>query len=292
MSTHSTTMPVADSTRHRLLTGMAYALVALTIFLGWQYASLNLIHAESGIGYWLGIVGSVLMVLLLLYPARKRARSFRNLGPVKYWFRIHMIFGILGPLLIIFHSNFSLGSLNSRIALFCTLIVAGSGLVGRYLYAKLHYGLYGRSASLISLRADVNEFRESETGVAKLIPTISAKMNESEDAQLASLDGFFAAFAHAITAAVSTRVRYWQLKKRAKRLIHEAAASSEVVAAHESRLIRNTNDYLFRRLTLLRKFAQHRAFERLFSLWHIVHYPLFIIMVIAAIVHVLAVHMY
>jgi len=294
MSTHTSTstVAVADSTRHKLLTGSAYALVAVILLLAWKYASLNLIHAESGTGYWLGIAGTTLMALLFLYPARKRAKSFRNLGPVKYWFKVHMIFGIVGPMLIIFHSNFTLGSLNSRIALFSTLIVAGSGIVGRYLYAQVHYGLYGRNASLLSLRGDVTNFRETESGVAKLVPSISAEMNEWEDKQLASLDGFFAAFAHATAAGITSRLRYWKLKKRAKVLIHEAAAPSGVVADHEKRLIRNTNDYLFRRVTLLRKFAQYRAFERLFSLWHIVHYPLFFIMVIAATVHVLAVHIY
>jgi hypothetical protein len=292
MSTSSSTAIVADSTGFRLSTGAAFGMVAIAILIGWKYSSLNLIHAQSGIGYWLGIAGTTTMALLLLYPARKRAKSFRNLGPVRYWFRMHMIMGVAGPLMIIFHSNFTLGSLNGRVALYCTLIVAGSGIIGRYLYAKLHYGLYGRSASIISLRADLNDFRNTESGVTKLIPTISSELTVREDEQLANLDGFFAAFAHAIGAGLTTRLRFWRLRSQAKKLIHEAAAGSKTVAAHEKRLTRNTNEYLFRRLTFLRKFAQYRAFERLFSLWHVVHYPLFCLLVIAAIVHVLAVHMY
>ena len=38
------------------------------------------------------------MLLLLLYPARKHSRLLRNLGPVKYWFKAHMLFGVLGAL--------------------------------------------------------------------------------------------------------------------------------------------------------------------------------------------------
>jgi cell division protein FtsL len=35
-----------------------------------------------------------------------------------------------------------------------------------------------------------------------------------------------------------------------------------------------------------------RFFERLFSLWHVLHLPLFFLMVMAALVHVWATHRY
>ena len=54
-----------------------------------------------------------------------------------------MILGLVGPLLIIFHSGFQLGSFNSSVAFFCMLIVAISGLLGRLLYQRIHHGLYG-----------------------------------------------------------------------------------------------------------------------------------------------------
>ena len=42
----------------------------------------------------------------------------------------------------------------------------------------------------------------------------------------------------------------------------------------------------------LRKTAAFRVYERLFSLWHILHLPLFIMMIITAVIHIFAVHMY
>ena len=48
-----------------------------------------------------------------------------------------MVLGILGPTLIILHSNFKIGSLNSRLALFTMLVVVASGIVGRYLYSQV-----------------------------------------------------------------------------------------------------------------------------------------------------------
>ena len=76
------------------------------------------------------------------------------------------------------------------------------------------------------------------------------------------------------------------------RAIRAAAEESSVIAGEQRRLTQNSHKYLALRLRTLRKLAQFRLFERLFSLWHIVHYPLFIVLVVAAIVHILAVHMY
>ena len=66
------------------------------IYIGWQSSAERPLTAEQGAGYALGIIGGCLMLLLLLYPLRKHLRLMRNWGPVKYWFRLHMLFGVLG----------------------------------------------------------------------------------------------------------------------------------------------------------------------------------------------------
>jgi len=129
--------------------------ILLLLAFGWYQRDDSYLEAESGLGYWLGIVGGSLMLLLLLYPLRKRLRSMDRFLSVKFWFRVHMLFGILGPVAIpvaiLYHSSFSLGSMNSSIALVCMLSVASSGLVGRYLYVKIHHGLYGAQTQLSEL---------------------------------------------------------------------------------------------------------------------------------------------
>ena len=67
------------------LTG--YVLVAVVIAIGWSIHDKRLLVASTGLGYTLGIVGSTLMVLLLLYPLRKRARWLSKAGAIKHWFR-------------------------------------------------------------------------------------------------------------------------------------------------------------------------------------------------------------
>jgi len=46
------------------------------------------------------------------------------------------------------------------------------------------------------------------------------------------------------------------------------------------------------RLESIRKIAEFHFYERLFSLWHHLHFPLFLMLIVSGIVHVIAVHMY
>ena len=45
-------------------------------------------------------------------------------------------------------------------------------------------------------------------------------------------------------------------------------------------------------LRAVRRTAAFVLYERLFALWHVLHLPLFVLLVLAAITHVIAVHLY
>lgn len=83
----------------------------------WFVARSPLYESGSGTGYLLGLFGGVMMLLLFLYPLRKHWRFMRHWGATKHWFSVHMLFGIGGPLLILMHSRFSIGSINAGVAL-------------------------------------------------------------------------------------------------------------------------------------------------------------------------------
>ena len=269
-----------------------YGLCALVVYWGWLARDQNYLSAEFGLGYALGIAGTTLMALLLLYPARKRVRAFRHLGPIRYWFRVHMLFGVVGPILVLFHCNFALGSFNSETVLLATLIVSVSGFFGRYFYARVHHGLYGRKASLEELRRDFLETRDKESAFAEIAPTIIDELARVERPLLSPAGKLHAGLGAAALAAFSTRWAYLRVRMNLGRSLRAAAASSPILAREHARLRRNCLRYVARRLKQLRSFAQFLLFERLFSIWHVVHYPLFLVLVVAVIVHIIAVHMY
>ena len=87
-------------------TPIFFTLLIVVVLLWGQQAELeNYITPESGLGYALGITGGVMMLIMLLYSLRKRAKSMREWGPIRYWFKTHMILGVLGPILILFHQK-------------------------------------------------------------------------------------------------------------------------------------------------------------------------------------------
>lgn len=66
-------------------------LVAARLFRGWLQRDKGHLTAKTGLGYYLGIVGSVLMLALLLYPLRKRFRAIRFAGSVRACVRIEFV---------------------------------------------------------------------------------------------------------------------------------------------------------------------------------------------------------
>jgi hypothetical protein len=78
----------------------------------------------------------------------------------------------------------------------------------------------------------------------------------------------------------------------ARRELRERSAQSPAVARDFGRLEQASSSYICSFTRLSGQVAQFTLYERLFSLWHVLHLPLFYMMVISALLHVLAVHMY
>jgi hypothetical protein len=64
------------------------------------------------------------------------------------------------------------------------------------------------------------------------------------------------------------------------------------LAAERKRLRAVACAYVDRRLAASRRVAGFEGYERMFSLWHALHIPLIFMMIIAAVIHVIAVHVY
>lgn len=271
---------------------LGFGFAALLVYVGWIGRESRDISAGEGLGYALGIIGGTLMVALLLYSVRKRIPLLRNLGATRHWFRMHMALGIVGPVIILYHSNFQVGSINSQVALYCTLLVAASGIVGRYFYAQIHNGLYGSSSSLRQLVNTVEASKQQTQKGPGLNREVRSELAELAEAVLQRPESLGKSALAPIRLGIKTRLMYWKLSWASGRNINELAKTSPVIMHHRRRLKRTTKVYLRRRLAEIRRVAQFGFFDRLFSLWHIVHVPFFIMMVLSAIVHVLAVHMY
>jgi hypothetical protein len=269
-----------------------YWSLVLAVGVGWVLRDFEWINPEHGVGYWFGIVGSVIMLVLLMYPLRKKIPILRYAGAVKHWFRLHMILGLVGPLLILYHCNFRLGSFNSQVALYSMLIVTISGVFGRHFYARIHHGLYGKKANLAELRSELAASLEKNHGLAAIMPNLLKAMEKVStelqgDAVTQSLN-----VSDSLRWAFKKHIVRFSLNRQARRELTVRAAASLAVAQAYPRLRRTSKNYIRKHVALLSKVAQFSFYERLFSIWHVFHFPLFFMLILSALVHVLAVHVY
>jgi hypothetical protein len=268
---------------------VAVTLVLLAVLLAaWLVRVQEPYASNSDSAYFLGLVGGSLMLALLLYPLRKRLRWMQRIGPLRIWFRFHMFAGVLGPMLILFHSTFQVRSINAAVALTSMLLVAASGLVGRFFYRRIHRGLYGSRATQAELQVLLDNQLKSMRS-SSLLP--QAVLEEVENfARLVSHvpEGRWRRIVHFVTLGV--RRRFAGRRARLALTLHTKSNHKDFIndLADMDELLRNINATLI----AAQSAAQFLTYERLFSHWHTVHIPFLFMLLLTALVHVVAVHAY
>jgi hypothetical protein len=248
------------------------------------------ITPEKGLGYLLGIVGGSAMLLLLIYPARKRAGWLAPIGSVATWFRIHMALGILGPALVLFHANFRTGATNSNVALVCMLVVSASGLVGRYFYSRIHSSLSGKQTTLEELRGQIARMQLINAGLA-FLPDLGERLAAVEarmSGRLARVPRVLRPLVAPAMAWLARREMHAHVRRQAA--LHAARRGLPVAALRRETAM--AEQLTRRHVDLVRRVAELGTYERLFATWHLLHLPLFFMLLVAGVVHVVAVHLY
>ena len=86
------------------------------------------------VGRYMGIPGTLLIVLSLLYSLRKR--KIITLGPPKFYLALHETFTWLGCLMIMVHAGLHFNNVLPWLALIGLIVNVLSGLVGQRLLAR------------------------------------------------------------------------------------------------------------------------------------------------------------
>ena len=265
---------------------LAYGLILLFIAvfaLGRLYWDDRYYVPDEGFGYALGLTGGIMMLLALGYSLFKRTALLRKIFGLKAWLHVHIIFGVVGPLLILFHSTFHIGSLNGAVALFSMLLVFLSGVIGRFLYSKIHYGLGGK-------KAKIKDLQDMLANVGQNIQ--SQKLEAFTQSYLKKPSNLISAAFKLATYGWRSRFLYFHLTRKARRLIKTQAQQQ----GWDSTTVKNqyhTWKYTLRHyFFMLKKVALFSLYERFFAFWRHAHIPLLYLLLISGILHVFAVHMY
>jgi hypothetical protein len=224
------------------------------------------------IGHKLGIAGSGMLVLLLIYSVRKRAKWMKNRGRLNLWLQFHIFLGVAGPILITFHSAFKLRGIVG-ISYWSMVIVALSGAVGRYLYAQIPRAISGKEKQSEEITSELEMINHR---LAEVLPTTALEQVQkiatfSETKNISAVRSLLTTFIDDIR---------WLSRKRKLQKILKSETSigdserSEILKLARSREVHS------RQITLL------RGSQELFKYWHILHIPLAQTMYLTMIIHI------
>jgi hypothetical protein len=216
----------------------------------------------------------------------------RSSGPARHWFVAHMLLGVSGPLLILLHSNFQIGSLNGGVAFYSMVTVAASGVIGRYLFLQLHRSLNGEKLGLGQLRARLSGGNSPATQL-RFAPAALERCRRFETWALECrvVNGVGVMRAMLLVPWLRWRAEFAcraELRRRLVVVAQEEGWSRRKQRARLRVARRLVHDYL----AAAQRVAMFSAWERIFSWWHVAHVPFVYILVLSSVVHVVAVHAY
>jgi hypothetical protein len=277
----------------QLLARVATVATVAAILIGFYLKRSEFFVPGEGIAYKLGLIGGITMLVQLLYPMAKRSTWLGFQKNSIVWLRAHMLLGTLGPLLIFYHSNFSMGAMNSNVALFSMILVAVSGVAGRFIYTRVHKGMSYTKLDLGSLLAkssrllaDIGqEAGPSSASVAKAMADFADQAVPKSQSVVVNL---FSALALPYRRSTA---RYRIMT--ALRLSIRRAAQTENWSRHvEKDKLKAARLDVLEFIACVSKASQLRFWERMFSMWHVLHVPLFFVLLVSGVLHVIAVHLY
>lgn len=224
------------------------------------------------IGHGLGILGSLMMVVLLGYSLRKRWRPLRNAGPISRWLSVHIYLGVVGPLLVVLHSAFKVHGLVS-LSFWSMVAVAGSGVLGRYLYLQIPRNLQGDELDRQALDAEETELGATLVADFGLDPATLAGLGRLGSAPATGSLG---------AALIASLVSDLTLSLRLRRFLARRTGGFRLPAGERRRLVALAR----RRALLTRRRLLLERLGRIFHYWHVIHKPFAIVMLVIMLVHV------
>lgn len=226
-------------------------------------------------GHGLGIMGSGMMVLLLLYSLRKRQRFGLRFGKVSQWLNIHIFLGIMGPILVTLHTALKFGGFVS-VSYYAMMAVMLSGFVGRYLYVQIPRTLSGDELTIKQMEVQNRKLTQKLLKRHRVNPRSLGQLNAlAMIGKGGNISGFTAMFA----IVISDLTWSFRLRKLRKDLVRQ---NGSVAPRELARLIKIVSQ----KALLMRKMRLLSAIQPMFHYWHVIHKPFAYVMFIIMFLHI------
>ncbi|SFM95053.1 hypothetical protein [Dokdonella immobilis] len=263
-------------------------------------------NGGTWLGYTLGTIAALIIVLLLLFGIRKRSYS-TNLGSTRGWLSAHIYLGTTLILLVLLHCGFQFGWNLHTFALVLMLIVIFSGFFGVYAYLR-YPTLMTRNRESATRDAMLEEIQEIDQNALALAdgiaPEIHAVVLRSIEntrlgggvwTQLRARDGSDIAIAR-IRDAIEKRETQLGVAPSPMQAGQTIIAMVDFLAGRaddkQSEALRKLIDILSRKRSLATRVARDIQYQAIMEIWLYFHVPLSIALLAALIGHIISVFFY
>ena len=235
---------------------------------------------SKGIWHPLGWTGSAMMIIMLLYSVRKRVGLIRSWGRLPNWLTAHMFLGIMGPMLVTFHTTFKFGGIITT-SYICMMITMASGLVGRYIYIQIPRGLSGAELAAQDIARMVQEL-DGALGWYSTRVNVAALFDEIRiDTARSGRDNPVAALFWMIRTDLVNHFKIGRLK-RTLRTRHRLDRPTR----------RMIVGLLKKKTALVRRMNFLSTSQSLLHYWHVLHRPLAVVMFGIMFLHIIVFYLF
>ena len=233
---------------------------------------------------FLGIIGTLLIFVTEIgYTYRKT--GLIQAGSVRVWLRTHIVMGIVGPVLILWHTGLIFYGFAGWLT-GLTAVVVVSGFIGRYIYRLVPRSIKGQELSL-------KEIEGLTDALAVKLDELLAKSPEAADV-IASIDrelggavtgGLPKDKAPTLAQLIKSSIS-WEISRLRLR--------SALAGRHplEHGLLHDIKELELEQLTLRRRMNLLQASKTTLSKWNMFHKPLTLILFVGILLHVVNVLYY
>jgi hypothetical protein len=290
--------PPGETLHQFLLMLTASLITSLVIILaakGFPYYSLRIedrpfsplhpyLRSSGTVGLKLGFLSVAMFGCLFLYPLRKRWRWLSTIGSTRRWLNFHVLFGITTPVVVTFHTGFKWHGL-AGLAYWTMILVALSGFIGRYVYAKIPRSINAAALTMSDLEAQTaaaaEQLREqsslSEQELASLlkIPSVQQVRSMSLPRVLWTL----------LVLDLSRPLRLGRVRRRLLPGANRLSSLGGLIASYDPG-VEAVVASVRQQSRLLTAIAFLDRTQKIFHLWHVIHRPFSISFVVLAAVHI------
>lgn len=234
------------------------------------------LRASGYVGQSAGLIALAFFLFLWLYPVRKRFRWLAFTGGIARWLDVHVAAALVLPLLVTVHAGWRFGGLIG-LGFWAMMVVWSSGLIGRYIYARIPRSRAGVELNRDEIAAERQRLIERIAADAGLDPTVVERTLAVDPPPGGASS--WATLHHMIADDLGRR----RAAKKLRRLMVGKRRASPVA---DPQTITKTIRLARQEMALTQHARMLGATHDLFRYWHVLHRPVAVAALIAVLIHV------